>query len=339
MAMSQSKEDSKRKLCEHYGSDIVFIDMLDQQTEMKKFEDKELPKNAIWVYGCRIGCYDIVITERLYNDDSDHCLSDKISASREDTEEARNEGDEPCGTHSLTEVYAKNFRSEKYKLLCDTDRSMTAYEIILFIGAVKKSSSMPDANSNLIVLKEYVGDYDNTDYWYILKPRGTIKSYRVLSSDDDAQKTEWRLEETLDEATSNDEIAKYHRAEKSKDFRKLTDDELRMYVPDVYQESIFPDDDCHIDFNMLKSNGIKFLSFDIDDTIIGLEQRHTVPQKAKDLFEDLKKDFKVILFSNGSHDRVEFVAKELGIEFIARAGKHDMDAFRKMKIRFGFKVS
>ena len=41
-----------------------------------------------------------------------------------------------------------------------------------------------------------------------------------------------------------------------------SDDELMIYVPDVYQEDIY-----RIDYARLKENGIKLISFDIDDTI------------------------------------------------------------------------
>ena len=42
----------------------------------------------------------------------------------------------------------------------------------------------------------------------------------------------------------------------------LSDDALMAYVPDVYQEDIY-----RIDYARLKANGIKLISFDIDDTI------------------------------------------------------------------------
>ena len=41
-----------------------------------------------------------------------------------------------------------------------------------------------------------------------------------------------------------------------------SDDELMVYVPDVYQEDIY-----RIDYARLKENGVKLISFDIDDTI------------------------------------------------------------------------
>ncbi|MCM1328145.1 MAG: hypothetical protein NC253_01775 [Ruminococcus sp.] len=134
--------------------------------------------------------------------------------------------------------------------------------------------------------------------------------------------------------TSEADMEKYIEAEDAADFAPLTDEELLLYVPDVYQKSIFD-----IEFDRLKENGIKFLSFDIDDTIIGLENRFSVPEETKDFFNNLKKDFTVILFSNGSHKRVEFVGRELGVKGIARACKPDIEAFKKMQAQFGFAKS
>lgn len=42
----------------------------------------------------------------------------------------------------------------------------------------------------------------------------------------------------------------------------LSDDDLMIFVPDVYQKNIYK-----IDYRRLKEKGIKLISFDIDDTI------------------------------------------------------------------------
>ena len=44
--------------------------------------------------------------------------------------------------------------------------------------------------------------------------------------------------------------------------KTATDEEMMVYIPDVYQNSIYD-----INYMMLKEKGIKVLTFDIDDTI------------------------------------------------------------------------
>lgn len=336
---SVSKDDNMRKLREHYGNDIVFGDMLDMHTKMKRRNDKELLANEICAYGYTLGCYDILMTERLYRDDVDCDYTEKKPANRKQTAETRENLRDPSGCRSVTEIYAKHIGSGKYKLICDAACSMLWWEAVFFIGTVKKNVSVSDNEADLIVLKQYSGEYNDTDYWFVFDRTEKTKSYKAIYSEDDSEKSTWCFEGngmTGDEYVSD---SVYFEAEKRKDFKTLSNDELMMYVPDVYQKSIYPGEECHIDFAALKANGIKFLSFDIDDTIIGLENRILVPKKAKYLFRQLKRDFKVVLFSNGSHDRVKHVAKELGIEWIARAGKPSAEAFQKMKDRFGFEKS
>lgn len=90
-----------------------------------------------------------------------------------------------------------------------------------------------------------------------------------------------------------------------------TDDELMAYVPDVYQEDIY-----RIDYARLKENGIKLISFDIDDTIDDsfinkLEANTpgltvTMPDKARELVRGLKAmGFTVVLLTNAQQELAE----------------------------------
>lgn len=120
-------------------------------------------------------------------------------------------------------------------------------------------------------------------------------------------------------------------------FKTMSDDYLRQnYVPDVYQEKIYS-----IDYQKLWDNGIRFLSFDIDDTIAGLLTPNP-PKEAKTLFESLKaKGFKVMLLSNTWDKRAKDFAEELGIEgsYIPRAEKPLTSHFAKMQELCGFEKS
>lgn len=73
---------------------------------------------------------------------------------------------------------------------------------------------------------------------------------------------------------------------------------IKRFLPDVYQESIFT-----INYDKLKKNGIKCLLFDLDNTISPAKEV-VLCEKTKKLFDRLKKDFKIVLFSNNFRKRV-----------------------------------
>lgn len=116
-------------------------------------------------------------------------------------------------------------------------------------------------------------------------------------------------------------------------FEQMSDEYLRKsYVPDVYQKSIYA-----IDYQRLKDAGIKLISFDIDDTIAGLED-FDPPKAAKTLFENLKNmGFEVWLLTNARDKRGEHFAQELGVkgQYIARAEKPLTSHFQELQNRHG----
>ena len=78
--------------------------------------------------------------------------------------------------------------------------------------------------------------------------------------------------------------------------------------PNMYKKNIFD-----INYDKLKENNIKYLFFDLDNTIIPYTE--DVPdQKIIDLFENLKKDFTCFLFSNSLSKRVINVKNILNID-------------------------
>lgn len=132
-----------------------------------------------------------------------------------------------------------------------------------------------------------------------------------------------------------------------KDFlKKATDEELMIYVPDVFQKSIYK-----IDYSLLKEKGIKLLTFDIDDTIDdsiynkirgvtpGVKVR--MPDKARKIFRELKEmGFKVALLTNTG----DFVAKDVcedlqADDYIANACKPAILGFEEIMRRFDVKPS
>ena len=68
---------------------------------------------------------------------------------------------------------------------------------------------------------------------------------------------------------------------------------MEKYVPDIYKKNIF-----EIDYEKLKENGIKYLLFDLDNTIAPFSCRK-VSAKVQDLFYKIKQvGLKPIIFSN-----------------------------------------
>lgn len=138
------------------------------------------------------------------------------------------------------------------------------------------------------------------------------------------------LDEKSDRAAFQDALEHY------------TDDELMVYVPDVYQEDIY-----QIDYERLKENGIKLISYDIDDTIddnfINVLEANTpgltvtMPDNAKELVRRLKgMGFTVVLLTNGQQELAEGACKDLGADYcIARARKPEISGFEMIASKYG----
>ena len=90
---------------------------------------------------------------------------------------------------------------------------------------------------------------------------------------------------------------------------------MEKYVPDLYQKNIY-----EIDYKNLTSRGIKFLIFDLDNTIALINERRASSDAIK-LFDKIKKKFKIMIASNSISIRVKIFADELGIEYISNCRK------------------
>ena len=91
---------------------------------------------------------------------------------------------------------------------------------------------------------------------------------------------------------------------------------MEIYVPDIYEQDIYK-----IDYDTLISRGIKFLIFDLDNTLVTITER--VPRKeTKELFDSLKKKgFKLIIASNSISARVKPFSNELKVEYLSSVKK------------------
>lgn len=121
----------------------------------------------------------------------------------------------------------------------------------------------------------------------------------------------------------------------------LSDEQLRRFIPDVYQEDIY-----QIDYQRLWDRGIRLLSFDIDDTIrdSGVNKIEgylldgvRMPESAVAMFHELKKfGFTLALLSNTKESIVSDTCEQLGANwYIAQAQKPHSQNFEKLLDHFG----
>ena len=109
---------------------------------------------------------------------------------------------------------------------------------------------------------------------------------------------------------------------------------MEKYVPDMYQKSIHT-----INYDSLLSRGIKCLLFDLDNTCVPFKD--TEPNKKLiDLFEMLKDmDFKVIIFSNATKNRIMPFKNSLNVDCSASSRKPSTKKLLKILKLFKFDLS
>lgn len=84
---------------------------------------------------------------------------------------------------------------------------------------------------------------------------------------------------------------------------------MNKYMPDYYYNNIFD-----INYDKLKENNIKYLFFDVDNTILPYTENYP-QEKVINLFNKLKKDgFVCILFSNSNSKRIINIKNRLDID-------------------------
>ncbi|MEE0699054.1 MAG: YqeG family HAD IIIA-type phosphatase [Bacilli bacterium] len=106
---------------------------------------------------------------------------------------------------------------------------------------------------------------------------------------------------------------------------------LKRFLPDVYQKSIF-----EINYDKLKKQGIKCLLFDLDNTISPAKEV-ILCERTKRLFDKLKKDFKIILFSNNFSKRVKQFANFYEVDCATISLKPLSYKYRYILRKYGYK--
>ena len=102
--------------------------------------------------------------------------------------------------------------------------------------------------------------------------------------------------------------------------------EISLVIPDMYAQSVY-----HINYKLLKNKKYKNLIFDIDNTILPVNDIN-VPNDLIKLFKELEKDFNICIVSNNDKNRVIPVAKALETGYMYKAGKPKSEAFDKALI-------
>ena len=98
---------------------------------------------------------------------------------------------------------------------------------------------------------------------------------------------------------------------------------IKLVIPNSYCKNIY-----EIDYKKLKKEGYKNLIFDIDNTLMPVNDIK-VTKELKDFIGALKKDFSICIMSNNDEKRVNPVKDELNVLALADANKPQKEAYDK----------
>jgi predicted HAD superfamily phosphohydrolase YqeG len=127
--------------------------------------------------------------------------------------------------------------------------------------------------------------------------------------------------------------------------KTMSDIELMVYVPDVYQKSI-----RDIDYAKLKSAGVTCLCFDIDDTIssslaavAGTKGfiKHKISKRKVAFFSELKAmGFIIVLITNSPYDHAKRFGAALECHhYIGNAAKPAADSLQEVQEKYSLEKS
>ena len=106
---------------------------------------------------------------------------------------------------------------------------------------------------------------------------------------------------------------------------------MDIFIPDIYAQSIYT-----INYAKLKKNGIKCLIFDLDNTLVPYKETEPT-QKVKDLFAVLTNDFKVIIMSNSTKNRLRPFKEKLNVDTAYSSRKPFKKKYQKIIALYHFK--
>ncbi len=106
-----------------------------------------------------------------------------------------------------------------------------------------------------------------------------------------------------------------------------------MFIPDMYKKDIFS-----INYNKLKTKGIKVLLFDFDNTLIE-KGNYEIKKETVELFKKIKKNFNIYVVSNSIHkSKLRKICDKLEVPYIKGSIKPFKRGFKKLKLG-GIKTS
>lgn len=108
---------------------------------------------------------------------------------------------------------------------------------------------------------------------------------------------------------------------------------MEQYLPDSYQQSIYV-----VDYKKLKERGIKCILFDLDNTLVPYQIK-TPPEKLIAFISELKKEFKVVLFSNSPRSRLRPFKENLEVDCLASACKPASFSFLKVLEEYHYTIN
>lgn len=98
---------------------------------------------------------------------------------------------------------------------------------------------------------------------------------------------------------------------------------IRNWLPDYYEEDVYS-----INYGKLRDIGIKGIIFDIDNTLVA--HGADADQKVENLFQKIHSlDFRTLLLSNNSRERVKRFNRNIKTLYINSAGKPGKEGFMK----------
>ncbi len=106
---------------------------------------------------------------------------------------------------------------------------------------------------------------------------------------------------------------------------------LKKFIPAMYQKDIFS-----INYKKLKENNIKCLLFDLDNTLSPAKEI-IFCKKTKKLFDSLKKDFRIIIFSNNFPKRVTKFSKYYDVSCECLSAKPFSFKYRSILKKYNYK--
>ena len=106
---------------------------------------------------------------------------------------------------------------------------------------------------------------------------------------------------------------------------------LNKFVPKMYKKNIHD-----INYDLLKKQGVKLILFDLDNTLTPAREEKYY-KKNKELFDKLKKDFKVAIFSNNFKNRVSKYGEYYDVDLEYLSLKPLCFKYMKIKKKYGLK--